>query len=63
MAEYPIVSQRGIPSPSGGFRPSLSFDIGEENLWEQIGNLAKGGQKQRFSSKMQNCKPKTRWII
>jgi hypothetical protein len=44
MAEYPIVSQRGIPSPSGGFRPSLSFDIGEDNLWEQVGNLAKGGQ-------------------
>jgi hypothetical protein len=44
MAKYPIVSQRGIPSPSGGFRASLSFPGAEGDLWDQVGRLAEKGQ-------------------
>jgi hypothetical protein len=44
MAKYPIVSQRGIPSPSGGFRASLSFPGAEGDMWQQIGRLAEKGQ-------------------
>ncbi|MHC4413514.1 MAG: hypothetical protein ACYSW6_11205, partial [Planctomycetota bacterium] len=55
MAKYPIVSQREIPSPSGGFRASLSLPGAEGDLWEQIGNLAGKAQDLVLTTHLQQA--------
>lgn len=40
MANFPIITtQRSLPGTSGGIRANIDFDIGEEELFQQIGRL------------------------
>lgn len=41
MANYPIITtQRSMPGTSGGVRGQIDFDVGEQELWQQVGRLA-----------------------